>query len=172
MKIRCIEHMDEFGPNERTFWLEVEDIPKELIEEAKAIDGENFDMSCFGICVIQTGNDWFVCMDEPRRELFYIDNDGDKHWLQYETSKEEEHDAIEYCMNSLKENGQKKKYDVWFMPECSACVVVEANSYQEAREKAEEILCNMESEELMRRIADAVDFMGVRIDYIDEIEEE
>ena len=62
-----------------------------------------------------------------------------------------------------------KKYDVWFMPEGSANIVVEANSYEEAREVAEEILCNMEQEELMRRIEDAVDFMGVKIDYIDEI---
>lgn len=64
-----------------------------------------------------------------------------------------------------------KKYDIWFMPECSANIVVEANSYEEAREVAEEILCNMESEELMRRIGDAIDFMGVKIDYIDEIRE-
>jgi hypothetical protein len=53
-----------------------------------------------------------------------------------------------------------KKYDIWFMPECCANFVVEANSYEEAREAAEEVLCNMDSEELMRRIADAVDFMG------------
>lgn len=65
-----------------------------------------------------------------------------------------------------------KKYDVWFMPECSANIVVEANSIEEAREVAEEILCNMEQEELIRRISDAVDFMGVKVDYIDEIEEE
>lgn len=103
MKIRCIEHVDEFGPNERTFWLEVEDIPRELIEEAKAIDGENFDISCFGICVIQTGSSWFVCMDEPGRDMFYIDNDGNKHWLQYIVSTEEEHDAIEYCINNIEE---------------------------------------------------------------------
>lgn len=64
------------------------------------------------------------------------------------------------------------KYDIWFMPECSACVVVEANSIEEAREVAEEVLNNMESEELMRRIADAVDFMGVKIEDINEIEEE
>lgn len=103
MKVKCIEHMDEFGQNERTFWLEVEDVPKEFVEEAMAIDGDNFMMSCFGICVIQTDNDWFVCMDEPGRELFYVDNDGDKHWLQYKTSTEEEHNAIEYCMNYIKE---------------------------------------------------------------------
>ena len=65
-----------------------------------------------------------------------------------------------------------KKYDVWFMPECSANIVVEANSIEEAREVAEEILCNMKQEELMSRISDAIDFMGVKVDYIDEIEEE
>ena len=103
MKVKCIEHVDEFGANERTFWLEVEDVPMELIEEAKVIDGENFDMSCFGICVIQTGDNWFVVMDEPGRDMFYIDNDGDKHWLWYIVSTEEEYDAIEYCMNNIKE---------------------------------------------------------------------
>ena len=65
----------------------------------------------------------------------------------------------------------KKLFDVHFVPECPACIVVEANSSREAKEVAEEILCNMEPEELMRRIAEAVDFMGVRVDYVEEIEE-
>ena len=103
MKIKYIEHVDDFGLNEHTFWLEVEDVPREFIEQAKAIDGENFDISCFGICVIQDDDGWFVCVDEPRKELFYIDNDGDKHWLQYELSQEEEHNAIAYCMSSIRE---------------------------------------------------------------------
>ena len=64
------------------------------------------------------------------------------------------------------------KYDVWFTPECSACIIIEANSYEEAQEIAEEELNNMDSEEMMRRIADAVDFMGVKIVDIVEIEEE
>ena len=64
-----------------------------------------------------------------------------------------------------------KKYDIWFTPEHPANIVVEANSMLEAKEIAEEILCNMEHKELMRRIADAVDFMGVKVDYVEEIEE-
>lgn len=64
-----------------------------------------------------------------------------------------------------------KMFDVHFIPECPACIVVEANSILEAKEIAEDILCNMEPEELMRRIADAVDFMGVKIDYVEEINE-
>lgn len=64
-----------------------------------------------------------------------------------------------------------KMFDVHFIPECPACIVVEANSILEAKEIAEDILCNMEPEELMRRIADAVDFMGVKIDCVEEIQE-
>lgn len=65
-----------------------------------------------------------------------------------------------------------KKYDIHFKPACPACIVVEANSMLEAKEIAEELLCDMDSKEIMRRIADAVDFMGVVIDYVEEIEEE
>lgn len=37
MKIRCIEHVDEFGPNERTFWVEVDEVPKEFIERQRKL---------------------------------------------------------------------------------------------------------------------------------------
>lgn len=103
MRVKCIEHVDKFYENERAFWLEVEEIPEEFIEQAKEIDGENFSESCFGICVIQTGYNWFACIDEPGQELFYIDNNGDKHWLPYMVTEEEEQSAIAYCMDSLKE---------------------------------------------------------------------
>lgn len=65
-----------------------------------------------------------------------------------------------------------KMYDVHFKPACPACIVVEANSMLEAKEIAEDVLCDMDPKELMRRIADAVDFMGVEVDYVEEIEEE
>ena len=65
-----------------------------------------------------------------------------------------------------------KLYDIYFRPYCAACMVVEANSIEEAKGIAEDILCDMNREELMRRIEGAVDFMGVRIDCVEEIEEE
>ena len=101
MKIRCIEHVDEFGPNERTFWVEVDEVPIEFIKKAKEIDGENFLETCFEICVIKTEYGWFICEDEPGYELFYIDNEGDKNWMPYTLSETEVHDAVEYCMNEL-----------------------------------------------------------------------
>ena len=103
MKVRCIEHVDSFSRTEHTFWLEADNVPREFIAKAKEIDGEEFLESCFGICVICAEDGWFVCEDEPGCQLFYIDNDGDKHWMPYELTASEEHDAIEYCMNNIKE---------------------------------------------------------------------
>ena len=56
-----------------------------------------------------------------------------------------------------------KNYDVWFNLEQPAVVVIEANSEKEAKEIAEEVLADMDYDELMRRIGDAVDYMGVRV---------
>lgn len=56
-----------------------------------------------------------------------------------------------------------KNYDIWFNLEHPATFVVEANSEEEAREIAEDILAEMDDDELMRRIKDAIDYMGLRI---------
>jgi hypothetical protein len=101
MKVRCIEHVDHFSENEHVFWIEVDDIPKEFINKAKEIDKDEFLESCFGICVICTDTSWSICEDKPGHQLFYIDNDGNKHWMLYELTVEEEHDAIEYCVSDL-----------------------------------------------------------------------
>ena len=53
MKIKGMEHVDNFGILENTCWLAVDDVPECFIEEAKKIDGENYSEDCFGICVIQ-----------------------------------------------------------------------------------------------------------------------
>ena len=101
MKVRCIEHVDDFNEKEHIFWLEVDDVPKEFIEQAKVIDGDEFLETCFGICVICNGDEWCICQDNLDCELFYIDNDGEKHWMKYKLTASEAHDAIEYCINSL-----------------------------------------------------------------------
>ena len=102
MKVKCIEHIDDFGINENVCWVEVTDIPKEFVEEAKAIDKENYNEGCFGICVGQDEDGWYISEDEPGSELFYIDNDGDKHWMKYILTKTEEADAIEFCKKYIK----------------------------------------------------------------------
>lgn len=103
MKIRCIEHVDDFNEKEHIFWLEVDNVPKEFIERAKSIDREEFLETCFGICVMCNGDDWCVCADGPNCELFYIDNEGEKHWMEYKLTEFETNEAIEYCKNNLEE---------------------------------------------------------------------
>ena len=100
MKIKGINHVDKFYENERAFWLDLEEIPEELIEQAKKIDGDNFSESRFGMLVVQTGYNWFVCMDAPSKDVYYIDNNGNRHWMKYVMSEEEEQHAIDYCVNS------------------------------------------------------------------------
>lgn len=64
----------------------------------------------------------------------------------------------------------KKIYDVYFTLVQPAVISIEANSENEAMEK----LQNVDRNELLRRIQNAIDFMGVEplfVDKIDEIEE-
>lgn len=60
-------------------------------------------------------------------------------------------------------------YDVYFTIDHPACIVIEAESEHEARYIAEEMLCNMSDKELMRRIKDALDFGGVKVQSVEEI---
>jgi hypothetical protein len=64
-----------------------------------------------------------------------------------------------------------KGYDVYFTLQSPACVLVGAYSEEEAREQAEEILMNMSKDELTDRLLAAVDFDGLKIKYIEEVDE-
>lgn len=64
-----------------------------------------------------------------------------------------------------------KNYDVWFTLKHPANIVIEANSVLEAKEIAEELLNKMDQDELLERIAAAIDYMGLKVDYAEEIEE-
>ena len=68
-----------------------------------------------------------------------------------------------------------KGYDVYFTLEEPACVLVGARSLKEAKEVAEEELNNMSRDELVDRLLAAVDFGGLKIKYVefvDELEDE
>jgi hypothetical protein len=96
MKIKAIEHYDDFDLTV-VCWLGVEDVPDAFKNLGKQIDGDNYLDSCFGICVGCDEDGWYVCQDEPYCELFYIDNDGDKHWMSYMLTEDENKEAIEFC---------------------------------------------------------------------------
>lgn len=62
-----------------------------------------------------------------------------------------------------------KNYDVWFTLAHPANFVIEARSAEEAKDVAEDILADMDSKELMQRIKDAIDYMGVEVIDVDEL---
>jgi ATP-dependent Clp protease ATP-binding subunit ClpA len=64
-----------------------------------------------------------------------------------------------------------KGYDVYFTLKSPACVLIGAYSEEEAREQAEKVLTNMSQPELIDRLLAAVDFDGLKIEYIEEVDE-
>ena len=61
-----------------------------------------------------------------------------------------------------------KNYDVWFTLENPAVLTVEANSAEEAEEIAEGLLEDMDHDDLMERINNALDFAGIKITNVTE----
>lgn len=100
MKIKLMEHYDEFD-SAVVCWLEVENVPDYYQHLGKQIDGVYYLESCFGICVGQDHNEWYVCRDAVGCELFYIDNNGEKHWMPYLLTEDETKEAIEFCKEYL-----------------------------------------------------------------------
>lgn len=60
-------------------------------------------------------------------------------------------------------------YDVYFRIKYPACMVVEANSEDEAKEIAEDLLMDMDDKELMERLCAAMNFDGFEVVNIEEI---
>lgn len=106
MKVNGIINIDRFD-EDYICWLEVKNIPEQFIKQAKQIDKENYEESCFGICVVkdtENGEVWNVITESHVGELFYIDVWGTKHWLEYELTEDEKTKAIDFCKNYIKEN--------------------------------------------------------------------
>lgn len=64
-----------------------------------------------------------------------------------------------------------KGYDVYFTLRAPACVLVAAKTKREASEEAKKVIDRMSKEELADRLFAALDFEGVRIVSIDEVDE-
>lgn len=62
-----------------------------------------------------------------------------------------------------------KNYDVWFNLAHPANIVIEAKSAKEAKEIAEELLAEMDQDELLERIVNAIDYQGVKIVDVEDI---
>lgn len=88
MRLDGVEHWDHFQ-DETIYWLDLSDMPEPIQQAARRIDGKAYNDRCFGICVVHdlATNEYAVVTEsgtspEVDRNIFYVDNDGDKHWFQ------------------------------------------------------------------------------------------
>ncbi len=91
-----IEHHDGFG-DLIIFWCEVHGVSPEIIEKAKLIDKENYNPNCFGVCVNFDSDGFYIVEDKPGHELYYIDNNGGKNYLDYKLSKKDSEEVFTAC---------------------------------------------------------------------------
>ena len=106
LKINGVINIDKFD-EDYICWLEVTNIPKIFIKQAKLIDGKNYNSTCFGICIVKDNEceeKWNVITESFIGQLFYIDDYGTKHWMRYNLNDNEETQAIEFCKNYIQIN--------------------------------------------------------------------
>ncbi len=90
MTFKDLEHFDKLDDTE-IYWVDVSGVPERLVEEAKRIDGADYSGECFGVCIQRdkkTGK-FDVIEDSPGHSLYYVDNLGYKHWLDYRLAGQE-----------------------------------------------------------------------------------
>lgn len=101
MKIKQIEHYDDFDDC-IIFWLEVEGVNNKHKELAKEIDKENYMDECFGVCIqydIDDKNFIIVSDWNEDEQLYYVDNNGDKHWFECIVDESLINELKEICKN-------------------------------------------------------------------------
>ncbi|MCI8914968.1 MAG: hypothetical protein HFF38_12830 [Lawsonibacter sp.] len=110
MTFKELEHSDKFNDEESIYWVDVSGVPERFVNEAKRIDGSDYSGECFGVCIQhdrKTG-EFAAIEDSPGHSLYYVDNLGYKHWLDYRLSGQElEKIVSKICMFIEEECGEK-----------------------------------------------------------------
>lgn len=105
MKFNGIESLDHYQ-DATIFWSGLSDPPADLKKEAIIIDGKDYRETCFGMCVIFDAEtqkfDFVVDMDRDKAcNVYYIDNNGDKHWFACEIPEELAKRIFTECLQIL-----------------------------------------------------------------------
>ena len=110
MEFKGIEHYDIFPDDVIIFWADVSNPPKEIQAAAREIESWNFSPNCFGLCVnysfaakkcylvTDTGNS-----PEDCRNIFYMDQDGDKHWFRADIPQDLLNQVFDACGKTAKD---------------------------------------------------------------------
>lgn len=87
---RNLEHYDDFG-DAVVCWVDVSNVPEELVREARQIDGDDYLDGCFGVCLNydKEKRKFAPVEDSSGSHLYYVDNNGNKHWFEYRLEEQE-----------------------------------------------------------------------------------
>lgn len=126
MRLDGVEHWDHFQ-DETIYWLDLSDMPEPIQQAARRIDGKAYNDRCFGICVVHdlATNEYAVVTEsgtspEVDRNIFYVDNDGDKHSLIIQNLYRE-------ILTVADENGGRlKNRVVFFADELGSCPPIQS----------------------------------------------
>ena len=91
--------------NEVSFWMMVKNLPEMVVAIAKNIDKENYAPDCFGF-QYNYGilNKNYYIKKENGLSLYYLDNEGEKHYIEYEIPDNLIKSAIKKCNKILQED--------------------------------------------------------------------
>lgn len=121
MRLIGVDHYDHF-PDCTIFHMTIDDIPADIQEAAKAIDGSEYSPDCF---VLRAGyetasNELHVLTDKDCSggkpfNIFYIDNDGCEHGFHVDLTEDFTQAVHASCRALLTEHGDKMP-GYWAMP--------------------------------------------------------
>ena len=104
MEFKRIEHYDIFPVDVIIFWADVSNPPKEIQAAAREIEPWNFSPNSFGLCVNYSfaAKECYLVTDtgnspEDCRNIFYIDQDGDKHWFRADIPQDLLNQVFDEC---------------------------------------------------------------------------
>ncbi len=93
-----------------SFAMIMKNMPNAIVKKAKAIDGENYAPDCFGFrYTYNTRTKTYTLEKNNGRSVYYLDNDGEMHYMDYEVPKNITSSATSKCNKVLQKIGIKKK---------------------------------------------------------------
>lgn len=107
MKFVTVEHCDDFG-DEAIFWVGLSALPQGIQDEARRIDKEHYNPSCFGMCVGYDAKTKIFCLspDEANNtNVYYVNNNGDRVWFWAEMTEEFMNEVFSACEKELSKRG-------------------------------------------------------------------
>lgn len=105
MKFEKIEHYDELV-DMIVFWVDVSGVSRANQERARKIAGKDYEPDCFGVCAgydVERKEFCLVYDTEAggRDYVYYIDIDGNKHWLPGKITREFRGQVFKECQKVL-----------------------------------------------------------------------